>query len=256
MDDDEKQLKFKLKEGPVLSHVHLSLIYWGSRWKEEGDLMSHVTESVRSMVDGDYLSQLSQYNVPAGQPFEVRLVAAVQDYDSDPPNPFADSEKKGGPSDVRNEITRLIDGSKLGPPSDGASQALYMVIMPKGVTCSTADDDDEDGAGQHFYFEHNGQKVYYGWSRSGASDTALERITSTLSEEIVEAITDPEPGKGWVASATGEDVEVCDVCQGVNLRVDGVLVRAYYSNRVQDCVAGKAAPLRVGELAKPAVAQG
>jgi len=256
MDGDDKQLKFENKGGPLLSHVRLYLIYWGSYWKQEGKLMSDVTVSIGSMVDGDYLSQLAQYNVPDGQPFEVRLAGTVTDYESGPPNPFSDSEKKGGPSDVRNEIMRLIDGDKLGPPSDGTSQALYMVIMPKGVTCSTADDDGEDGDGQHFYFVHNGQQVYYGWSRSGASDSALERITSTLSEEIVEAITDPEPGKGWVASATGEEVEVCDVCQGVNLRVDGVLVRAYYSNRVQDCVAGKAAPLRVGELAKPAVAQG
>jgi hypothetical protein len=112
-----------------------------------------------------------------------------------------------------------------------------MVIMPRGVTCSTADDDGEDGDGQHFYFDYHGRNIYYGWVRSGSAERALERITSTLSEELIEAMTDPIPGKGWVVSAAGEEVEVCDVCEGVNARVNGVLVRTYYSNDAQDCVA-------------------
>jgi hypothetical protein len=241
MHSAEKELKFEYHGGPVLSRVRLYLIYWGSHWstKEGKHLMSGVTESARKMAEGGYLSHLSQYNKPSGQPFEVSCAAPVLDDKSDPPNPFADSEDSDGKgrSDVRDEIKSLIGRKLLDPPSDGTAEPLYMVIMPHGATCSTADDDGEDGAGQHFYFDYNGRNTYYGWVRSGSSERALERITASLSEELVEAITDPIPGKGWVTSGTTEDVEVCDICQGVNLLVDGVLVRTYYSNDDQDCVA-------------------
>ena len=257
MQSAETELRFKYHGGPLLSHVRLHLIYWGSHWntKEGKELMSGVTEATRKMVDGGYLSQLAQYNIPAGQPFEVRSVTAVLDDGSDPPNPFADSEGKG-PSDVRDKIESLIERKVLDPYSDPTAEALYMVMMPRGVVCSTADDDGETGDGQHFYFDDNGRNVYYGWVRSGSAERALERITSTLSEELVEAITDPIPGKGWVGSEATEDVEVCDACEGVNARVNGVLVRTYYSNADEDCVAGKPAALAAGGIAKPASAQG
>jgi hypothetical protein len=249
MDNAEKELRFEYHGGPVLSRLRFYLVYWGSHWKtnEGRQLVSRVTESAGNMVDGGYLSQLAQYNRPPGQPFEVMSVAAVLDDGSDPPNPFADSEGKGR-SDVRDEIKSLIDRKVLDPHSDPNSDALYMVIMPRGLTCSTADDDGETGAGQHFYFDLNGRNIYYGWVRSGSSERVLERITTTLSEELVEAITDPIPGTGWVASEATEDVEVCDACEGVNARVNGVLVKTYYSNEDRDCVTGKLAalPAKVG----------
>ena len=245
MQNAEKELRFKYHGGPLLSHVRLHLIYWGAHWntKEGRELMSGVTEAARKMADGDYLAQLAQYNIPAGQPFEVKSVTSVLDDKSDPPNPFADSEGKGR-SDVRDEIRSLIVRKVLDPHSDPTAEPLYMVILPRGVACSTADDDGEAGDGRHFYFEHNGRNIYYGWARSGSAERALERITSTLSEELVEAITDPIPGKGWVAPEATEKFEVCDVCEGVNIKVNGVLVRAYYSNADEDCVAGKPAAKR------------
>jgi hypothetical protein len=241
MHSAEKQLKFEYHGGPLLSRLRLYLIYWGSHWNTETgtDMMLRITGAVQSMADGEYQSQLAQYNFPAGQPFEIKSVAAVLDDASDPPKTFEDSEGKGR-SDVRDEITSLFARGKLDQDFDSTADALYMVILPRGVVCSTADDDGEDGDGQHFYFEHNGRNVYYGWARSGSAERAFERITSTLSEEITEAMTDPIPGRGWVVSEAAEAVEVCDVCEGVNAKVNGVFVRTYYSNAARDCVAGRA----------------
>src|ERR1035441_7662856 len=103
------------------------------------------------------------------------VLTAVLDDGSDPPNPFADSEGKG-PSDVRDKIESLIERKVLDPYSDPTAEALYMVMMPRGVVCSTADDDGETGDGQHFYFDDNGRNVYYGWVRSEEHTSELQSL--------------------------------------------------------------------------------
>jgi len=239
MQSGGKQLRFEYHGGMLLPRVRLYLIYWGSHWTtyDGQELMAQVTAAARKMFGGDYLSQLAQYNILDGRPFEVVSVTEIVDDNVGPPEIFKDSEDSGG-SDVRDEIVSLIGRGLLDPSSDSGAEPLYMFIMPQGVTCSTADADGEDGDGQHFYFDYEGRNIYYGWARWGSAERALERITSTLSEEVIEAMTDPIPGQGWVVSASGEQDEVCDVCEGVNARVNGVLVRTYYSNKDQDCVAG------------------
>jgi len=233
--------------GPrVLSRLQLRLIYWGSAWNTgvQPELRATIETKLNVLLKSGYLDGLAQYN--KGARIEIEPVNAYADVDAkyDPPKDFADPADPGNPagaSHVIDEITRLLKEHEIGLPVDTSVALLCMVIMPPGVTCSSITEDGEPPVGQHFYFDYGGEKrrVYYGWVLNASAD----KITAILSEELVEAITDPEPPTGWVVRDNiGVNRELCDVCEAVThyVTVDGkaerVLVKAYYSLKDRDAI--------------------
>jgi len=227
----------KSKDGKVLSKVRVHLIFWGAQWRtvqDDQDVMSEVTAAAKIIVSPKYLSELSQYN--GNKPIDAVLCEPAPVDLHDLPSPYFTKAAAVA------EIKRLIDEKSVPQPDDPAyrdKDLLYIVVMPRGVEVDdkTAGD-DERLAGGHSYFTHKNRTLYYGWVLSGPQSESVERITSVLSEEVVEAITDPQPGTGWIAK---DKEELCDVCEGINTRLtDGknrfVLVRTYYSNSENDCV--------------------
>jgi hypothetical protein len=78
---------------------------------------------------------------------------------------------------------RIADGTL--PPLDADNQNLYLVIMPQGVS-----NQNSGFVGEHtYYVDPAGRNVHFGWITNGGT---LNGVTSILSHELVESVTDPE----------------------------------------------------------------
>jgi hypothetical protein len=224
----EQTGRFKRGTGPVLSKVRAHLIFWGARWDGSVE-KTRITEAAEIMVKpGGYLAQLTEYTD------DHTIDVVVNPVTAGPPKPLA------GPLDIQAEVSRLIGAGTVPHPDPsldtGKRNQLYVLILPHGV--KTNETGEEGLGGRHSSFPFEDKPAYYAWVRSTLVGDPVPRITVALSEELVEAITDPEPFTGWVSA---DKQEVCDVCEGVNWRLHGkpgVLVRTYYSNALQDCFPG------------------
>ena len=231
----------------VLSTVQLNLVFWGSSWATSDDLKElkdKVERAAKEMCAGGYLWGLAQYN--HDEHIRVTSVIPCLDSATSVPKEFTDPADPLDPkkhSDVVDEIKSLIKDGKIAVPTPGdsamACDLLCIVIMPPDVKCG-GPSPKESLDGQHFYFDYeDGQKrrVYYGWVLHGS----IQRITTSLSEELVEAITDPvpDPAMGWqIKDNMGIGLELCDVCAGITADVGGVRVQTYYSAYHRDAIAG------------------
>lgn len=239
-------IHFKFRGGIFLSRVQLHLIYWGRHWeKAEHPSTAQINEAVAKIVTpGGYLSGLAQYSPSRCEP-AVHFVQTRYDVDPEqPPKTFQDA---AGRSDVVDEVKSLMSAIERESPPDPHTQQLYIVVMPPGTMSSSTDTDGDLLQGEHSWFVLDGhRRIYYGWVLYGT----IERITTEISEELVEAITDPEPPccadalAGWVmVDNQGMAQEVCDVCEGITATIDHVRVQTYFSNDKKDCVAPPAIPL-------------
>jgi hypothetical protein len=232
-------IRFEYRNGILLSRVRLHLIYWGAHWRTaQHPSREDIAEAMRKMTSpGGYLSGLAQYN--RGREPVVELVETR--YDLDLENPAKALQDDGDGSDIVAEVKSLMGPIERDLPHQPEAQPFYLVVLPPGVTCTTEDADGEVLAGEHGWFVKDGhRRVYYGWVLHGT----IQRMTVAISEELVEAITDPEPPccddalAGWVMQDNqGDFQEVCDVCAGITANVDGVHVQTYFSNEKMDCIA-------------------
>lgn len=233
---------------PVLSHVDLHLVYWGAAWKGLGQVMTDVRTKVQALCKSDYFKGLAEYN--GDRNIAIEGPKFHQDLEELPKHirerrRFTDPADSRQQSDVVDEIRRLLGGAadpKIESPKEGYT-LLCVVLMPPGVACSSRTPEGEPPIGQHFYFDYGQQRIYYGWVLYASN---VDKITAILSEELVEAITDPEPPTGWVMQDNiGVNRELCDVCEAVTQDVNGeaggqpvsVRVKAYYSRKHGDAVA-------------------
>jgi hypothetical protein len=75
--------------GPVLTHVHVFLVFWGSQWEASPvPSVDEVTNAVTRILYGPYMSALAQYEGIGGGVFEGKAVVTS----SDPPNPFTNDD--------------------------------------------------------------------------------------------------------------------------------------------------------------------
>jgi hypothetical protein len=177
--------KFVNNGGPVLTNVHLVLIFWGTAWANAGTTpgVGQVMDSARRIVDSPYMSGLLQYsNIRRGRVSSATLVgSAVSTSPDNPPNPFTDN-------DVSTLVENLIVGQFVPAPSSLVNP-LYVVFVPNGV--------GQGGSfiGEHTYYtRQDGTRVKFAWVTNNGT---IANLTTILSHEIVEACTDPE-GSAWL----------------------------------------------------------
>jgi hypothetical protein len=225
--------------GPVIPVVKVYLIFWGTAWlatPRPVPYSADIINAVSSILNGPYLSKVDQYDVRLhyGHPSQRGRLAGTTIVSSavgpstsqspaDPPNPFQDSA-------VAGLVTNLIANRTLPSPDDEPS-ALYVVIMPKGVSSGTG------FAGEHITrsISGNSNQAHIAWVTNNGT---LSSVTTIFSHELVESVTDPEgttvtgvPGtctqSGWC--------EIGDICNTTGV-VNGVVVQSYWSDEDQACV--------------------
>jgi hypothetical protein len=209
--------------GPVAGGAAVELLFWGDHWRTaSGPSMNNVIGVVQRLITSPYLSGLTQYGVSG-----ITLRGATLVSKPGPSFPNYSAE------DVGDMVWALIDDDVFPEPDDSGGRILYMVIAPEG---SSYDNSGARGAHSkaHDTDLFDGDDAWVGWSNNGD----LEFITAVVCHELVEALTNPQPGDdAWVMrrSINGGD-EIGDACNNTADRLDGLLMQAYWSEQDKACI--------------------
>lgn len=231
----EGRAEFVDHGGPVMEHVAVQLIFWGTAWSGTGltiPTRSQVTDAIRKILDSPYLSRLHQYRDSIGylRPDENGVVQGTFTGDRDVGSSPADPPPSFEVGDVARFVENLIMVEAVPIPND---DLLYAVIMPPGFGGS-AD-------GKWWYAAHFARnRLRVAWI---GNDGYLDTVTTLFSHELVEAITDPEGTaiKGVRGTCGNRDgwCEIGDICEdGPAARTSaGVAVQKYWSAEDGKCIA-------------------
>ncbi len=155
---------------------------------------------------------------------------------------------------IKTQIAKWIADGKL-PPNDG--NTIYSVLFPPGIKITQGGTSSCVSGGFCAYHGTaagaNGKHILYAVlpdqgpgsgcnSGCGSNATLLNNVTSVLSHELAETITDPEvglatdfaPPLAWYDAQKGEIGDICNANQGTLL---GWTVQKEWSNVDNACVA-------------------
>jgi Protein of unknown function (DUF3892) len=216
--------------GGVLSTVQLRLIFWGREWATFTAPVSksQIISDVKSMISGPYFDATKQYGALGA--FVDRVIDLSGE---DPPNPVTQAN-------VANRVIQLIDDDQVPEPDEDFTTALYIVFLPRtvgGAVLATP----PGASGAHSYATYSdfdfpadidNDSVFFAW----ISNQTRAGISTTVSHEIVEAMTDPT-GNTWQVNPTNPNNwnEIGDVCSSTGV-LNGVTVQSYWSRSDNSCV--------------------
>jgi hypothetical protein len=208
--------------GPVLQHVQVFLVLWGSAWNNNPDpTPESIANAATRILYGPYMSGLAQYGVGGGSLIGWKVIPSP-----DPLDPFSDS-------DVQAFVLKELGAGTLPVPTQD-NQILFAVIMPRLLLGS-----DTSLIGEHKFVTFKGLKVPCAW----VMNNGLDFVTVVFSHELIEACSDPnvnrtivQGGPGSACPNTdGNNCEIGDVCSSTDLVV-GVRVQSYWSAKDNACV--------------------
>jgi IPT/TIG domain len=237
--------------GPILQRPEVYAVYWGTGVPEA---TRERLEEFYGAITGDrspYIAALAEYDTvsPRQSIGRATFRGAVVDEDAPLASVVTDVQ-------IQAELSRLIDTGKL-PANDGRN--VYMVHFPPNITI------DLDGllscevfCAYHSPFARNGANAYYAvmpdpstgdcasaFSRCHLGATPFDDTTYSASHELVETITDPDSGPGWV----GDNGEIADSCEVGGQSLRGFTVTTYWSNVERGCHAHANATTMVLDVA-------
>ncbi len=242
---DRKQI-LKYYGGPVISHVKVFVVYWGSDVTTESQVK--LKPFYQSILGSDYMDVLAQYktDIPAmdgrkgtGQTIgRGRFIGQATIEPKNQATTLADDM-------IQKELSLQIAKGALPSPD---ANTLYMIYFPQGITIK-----GPGGSGdscQTFDAYHNGFKALGGAIFYGVMPDCEENFASVSvasSHEMIEAVTDPFPTPGthpaypqaW-NSIRGD--EVADLCEMeapsyVSGNVSDVVSR-FWDNSIGACAKG------------------
>jgi len=218
--------------GKTLTNVHVQLIFWGAWWNGN-PLAAQVQNAVTNLLAGPYMSYLAQYGIHRGN---VKGVTFAGDSE---PGVFSIES-------VGTFVTDLLDDDRLPEPDDDWP-IVYTVIMPVNSAFKGLSPLDTlplgpgvvslvNGANSSIIWydydigDKDNDPAYFLWV---GNDGTLDYITSVLSHELAEIVSDPNGGDGVrQLSCTGASCQIGDVatvCQNWCDYVRGVKAQAYWS---------------------------
>ena len=226
--------------GPLITSVKLFNMYWGSAWngaQTQSVGRTAIDNFLGDLVNSAYIDLLAEYSVNGMTITRGMLMGSVV-LGADPGAQVSDD-------DIQSLIQqRLSDGAI--PPWD--ANTLYAVFLPSGTTVTQGG----SASCQTFCGYHNAildptsnaPLAYYcvlpypdcsGCMRSadGSALQPFDALTSVISHEVAEAITDPVPGAGWYDDQNGE---IGDICAWQLATLDGYTVQQEWSNQANSCV--------------------
>jgi len=191
-------------EGVVLNGARLHLVFWDKKsWNPP------VKPDITPSTIKDALGKIVEY-----------VSDALKEYNINPITPDEQESYTGDwQGDLKiKDIVQAIEGLVKSPgpelPNATDGNRLYVVIMPPGIRPS-----DPKLAGVNGEHDSGGNpKVHYAW----VTWSKFDDLTASLSHELIEACTNPEPPHGW----TFAKEEICDVCHYAG-QYKGIQVAAY-----------------------------
>ena len=215
--------------GPLLPTVQVFTLFWGAAWEQDplATLVQELNQFFDFVLTSALMDQLAEYSVPGTSIGHGSRTGAVI-LSTDPPATIADV-------DVQQLIQQELSSDAAVPQPTPSS--LYFVFLPPGVTIAL------EGAVScsNFCGYHSAVDAgtfyavvpYPDCSGCTGTLSVLDALTSTISHELCEAITDPVPGQGWYDDQNGE---IGDVCAWKTKRLGSYTVQLEWSNRAGRCI--------------------
>jgi len=215
--------------GPLLTAVQVFTLFWGDGWQQQpqAGLMQPIIQFFDYVVSSALLDQLAEFSVTGNAIGHGANLGAV---------PIAAALGQSvDDSAIQQVIQQEISTNPAVPqPTPGS---LYFVFLPPGVgvslgggsSCLTFCGYHSDINGQLFY----AVVPYPGCAGCTHGMTEFEAMTSTISHELCEAITDPIPGQGWYDDNHGE---IGDICAWQTKKLGDYTVQLEWSNQKGGCI--------------------
>jgi hypothetical protein len=241
--------------GPIIPNVQVEAIFYGSAWTNPADpnyaqlsvLSTDIQRYLSTITGSSYLDGLSQYYMMNGSqcvdPGRGQL--AGTDFVNVAPGQAVDETA------IRTFLQSEVNGGRLPAPN---GNTLYMLFLPPNVFLRGLDTTNQD-AYHNSYRDNAGRTFYYAGISSPTGNyvtnnefwtqglTPFQAMTEITSHELVEAISDPILGQGWLDSSTPANKEIADIA-GDQLpglaqasRLDGYVVQKYWSQATSTNIA-------------------
>jgi hypothetical protein len=230
----------------VLSHVKVDAVVW-DRWTYGKSVPLIGKHSISSFFTGitasKYLDWLSEYDTPTQHIGRGTLEGV---YTVHPPTTANGSTVTG--TQLAAALRALIDAGQIPKPS---TNRIYAIFFRSGQTISTPDGNSaDDFCAYHDTMTYKSSTAYYAvvpyeLHNRGClpASTAFDNVTTVVSHELVEGITDPGVGLNRVAWYDESNGEIADICAGDNSAAavtgsDGVryMVQRLWSNHAGACI--------------------
>jgi len=233
--------------GRVLGHVKVDIVVW-DRWSYRSARLTgarSIESFFRAITASPYVDWLEEYDTPS-QHIGRGSVEGV--YTVHPPT--ADDGSTITSSQIDDALRNLIAANQVPKPS---TTRLYAIFFPSKKTVSTPDGDSvSDFCAYHDTTTSGRSTVYYAVmpyevSNRGCrmASTSFDSLTTVVSHELLEAITDPGVGLNRVAWYDRDNGEIADICafSSSPVRIVGAdgasyTVQRAWSNRKAACIAG------------------
>ena len=235
--------------GRVLSHVKVDVVVWGS-WSYGRTVPLTGTRSISSFLAGitasKYLDWLSEYDTPTQH---IKRGSLEGVYTVHPPS--ASDGPTVSEAQIGTALHALIDAGQLPKPS---TNRLYAIFFRSGQTIVTRDGDStSDFCAYHDTMSYKSSTAYFAVmpyelrSRGCRPATnSFDNVTTIVSHELIEAITDPGVGLNRLSWYDENNGEVADICAGISTPApvvggDGVsyVVQREWSNRMGACIVSR-----------------
>jgi hypothetical protein len=194
--------------GPVISSVEVVPALWNGGLTN-GTIRSELHCFYTALVHSPFMDMMAEFDTPTQTIGRGSVDSTVS---------FVPTRTSTSLShdDIQNEIAHQIDVGTLPAPN---ANTLYMVqLPPRVVVHAFGDTSCVDFCAYHDSFSHNSKQIRYGVlpddSPGSGCDTGcgpggvFGSMSASISHELAEAVTDPDPFSGWTNSA-GEIADGC-----------------------------------------------
>ena len=235
--------------GHVLGHVKVDVVVWG-KWSYSSRVPLTGTRSVGSFFAGitksSYLDWLSEYDTPTQNIGRGSLEGV---YTVHPP--AADNGTTVTSAQIGDALRAMFRSGALPRPT---TTRLYALFFRSGQTISTSFGNSVyDFCAYHDTMSYGSSTAYFaivpyevGSRGCRPASTTFDNVTTIVSHELVESITDPGVGLGRVAWYDHANGEIADICAGISSPAavtggDGVryMVQREWSNRSRSCIVNR-----------------
>ncbi len=258
--EDRTVLTFQYFGGPLLAHVQIQSLYYGSQWATDPTLtplMGKLDGYLSYIVNSPFMDQLNIYNVYRGS-FTPGVIDS-----SALPSTVDDSQ-------IQVDLANDINSNLVVNPGGVNNDRLYFIYVEPGVVITQGGGNSvNDFLGYHNATQAsvNGQvdNVYYAVIPYHAAPNAFvdglpyepfDSFGFVSAHELGEAVTDPIPGAGWYDDTNpnpglqGEVGDTVDAYYGYNYGGVGTSTQLgeYLVQRISDI---QDQPLTIKTSAEP-----
>lgn len=235
--------------GSKLEHPDLQMVFWGPNFPANGPLsVGRVMQAVTSIVTGPYLEGMKQYGYIG--PVNVRqpIVNTGNPNISYPGLGLNVSQEPSVMNAVQGLVDNMVSNDAMGDVSSNHDLIVMVVIDP-----TVPFPQNEDGVGNiTTVFGAHGKyekprvlapaiRFSEGFvcTQSFGKLSGFDQFTTTFSHELVESISNPFNGSGWVQTvpaSVGGAGEIGDVCNNLSCVVDSIAVQPYWGVQQAACI--------------------